>query len=76
MTKGYSGCRLRIPVRWVDGAWECEFGRQVPVKLDAEAELVVSRVSIPDRTFLEMMEREGRHKVLDQGAQLLLASKP
>lgn len=72
MTKGYSGRRLRIPVRWVDGVWECELGGQVPVKLDAKAELVVSRAAISDRTFLEMMKREGRHKVLDEGVRLLV----
>jgi hypothetical protein len=42
------------------------------VKLDAEAELVVSRTSISDRTFLEMMERKGLHKVLDEGARLIV----
>ncbi len=56
MTKAYSGRRLRIPVRLVDGKWEFLFGGQVPVKETAVAELVVDRGSISDEKFLEKME--------------------
>ena len=64
--------RLRVPVRFVDGLWECAFGGAVPVKNGTEAELVVPRTSISDKTFLKTMERKGRHKVLDEGTPLLV----
>jgi hypothetical protein len=72
MTKMHSTRRLRIPVRFVDGVWECALGGAVPVRNDTEAELVVQRASISDKTFLQAMERKGRHKVLDEGTPLLV----
>ena len=42
MTQAHSTRRLRIPVRFVDGIWECALGGAVPVKNDTEAELVVN----------------------------------
>jgi hypothetical protein len=72
MTKAPTSRRLRIPVRFVDGVWECALGGAVPVKNDTEAELVIQRTSISDKTFLETMERKGRHKVLDEGTPLLV----
>ena len=72
MSKASSTRRLRIPVRFVDGVWECSFGGAVPVKEHAEAELVVERKSISDEAFLQTMERKARHKVLDEGTPLLV----
>jgi hypothetical protein len=72
MTKAPSSRRLRIPVRFVDGFWECALGGAIPVKNDAEAELLVQRSSISDKTFLETMERKGRHQVIDEGTPLLV----
>jgi hypothetical protein len=65
--------RLRIPVHHVDGVWECSFGGQVPVKNGTRAELLVAQSAIEDRSFLEHMMRKDRHKVLDEGTQLLVA---
>jgi hypothetical protein len=78
MTKTRSTRSLRIPVRFVDGILECALGGVVPVRNYTEAELVVERGSISDKTFLETMERKGRHKVLDEGTPLLvcLTTKP
>ncbi len=73
MSKATSNRRLRIPVRLVDGVWECSFGGKPPVKQDSAAELVVDRMAISDKSFLEMMERRARHKVLDEGTPLLIA---
>jgi hypothetical protein len=64
--------RLRIPVRLVDGTWECAFGGAIPVKNDAEAELLVSPASVSDKSFLEAMEHEDAHKVLDEGTALYI----
>lgn len=65
--------RLRIPVRYVDGAWECSFGGEVPIKEGTEAELLVEGAAISDTAFLEKMELPGRYKVLDEGTPLLVA---
>jgi hypothetical protein len=70
--KTLSTRRLRIPVRLVDGTWECAWGGAIPVRGDTDAELVVQRTTISDKAFLEAMERKGRHKVLDQGTRLLV----
>jgi hypothetical protein len=59
-------------VRFVRGTWECLFGGSVPVYEKANAELIVDRASISDRPFLDQLERKGRHKILDEGAPLLV----
>lgn len=65
--------RLRIPVRYIDGAWECSFGGEVPIKEGTEAELLVEREAISDTAFLEKIELPGRYKVLDEGTPLFVA---
>jgi len=72
MRKTLSTRRLRIPVRIVNGTWECAWGGAIPVENDTEAELVVQRTAISDKAFLETIERKGRHKVLDEGTTLLV----
>jgi hypothetical protein len=72
MVTGASERRLRIPVRWVDGEWECDFGGRVPVRDRAEAEILVARASLADKTFLKIIERRAIHKVLEEGARLLV----
>lgn len=73
MTKAPSTRRLRIPVQFVDGSWECSLGGAVPVKEGTKAELVVDRNSISDPSFLELMERKALHKVLEEGTPLLVS---
>jgi hypothetical protein len=72
ITGAKSTRRLRIPVRFVDCIWECALGGAVPVNDGTEAELVIPRVSISDKSFLETMERKGLHKVLEEGVLLLV----
>ena len=72
MTRAQTIRRLRVPVRLVDGTWECSLGGAVPVKNGTEAELVVRRSSISDKAFLAIMDRKGRHKILDEGTTLLV----
>jgi hypothetical protein len=72
MSKTHPVRRLHIPVRLAQGIWECALGGPVPAKDGTQAELIVERTSISDRAFLEMMERKGRHKVLDEGTPLLV----
>jgi hypothetical protein len=64
---------LRVPVRFVDGAWECEMGGAVPVSDGARAELVISPHHIADPNFLATFEAREKYPVLDQGARLLMA---
>ena len=73
MTKSRPVRRLRIPVRYVDGIWESALGGIVPVKPDANAELLIERTSIADKAFLKTMESKGQHKVLEEGASLLVS---
>jgi hypothetical protein len=72
MSKTHSTRRLRIPIRFVDSMWECTWGGAVPVKVGTEAELFVERSAIADKAFLETIERNGKHKVLDEGTALLV----
>jgi len=65
--------RLRIPVRFVNGQWEFRLGGQVPIKEFADAELVLHRSSIKDKAFLDVIEGKARHKVLEEGADLLVS---
>jgi hypothetical protein len=78
MTKALPMRRLHIPVRFVDGIWECALGGTIPVKEGTEAEFIVERSSISDRLFLELMEQKACHKLLEEGTSLLvsLAIKP
>jgi hypothetical protein len=69
---GASERRLRIPIQFVGSVWEFKFGGQIPVGDGTQAELVVSRAAISDRNFLKTMEAKASHKVLDEGARLLV----
>jgi hypothetical protein len=52
--------------------WEFKLGGQVPVTEGAEAELIIRRALISDPNFLKTMESRAYHRVLDEGAQLLV----
>jgi len=64
---------LRIPVRCVDGVWECNYGGPVPVKKDSPGELIIERSAISDPFFLATMEEPDRFRILEQGTELLVA---
>jgi hypothetical protein len=68
---------LRIPVRYVDKQWECQYGGIVPVAPDTAAELIIASKSITDKAFLGRMKAKSNIKVLNQGVGLLayLATK-
>lgn len=70
--------RLRIPVHYVDGAWEFQLGGAIPVKEGTEGELVIDPTQITDKVFLRAMTKAVKHKVLGEGASFLvsLAIKP
>jgi hypothetical protein len=72
MTKSSQARRLHVPVRFVDGVWECALGGPVPVVAGTEADLVVDRAAIADKAFLKALNSPGKHKVLDDGARLLV----
>lgn len=73
MKKSQSDRFLRIPIRYVDGRWECEYGGIVPVALDTEAELIINIRSITDQGFLARMKALSSIKVLDEGVKLRLS---
>lgn len=77
MTNSSSDRFLRIPIRFIDGRWECGYGGLVPVGEDTEAELLINTKSITDKAFLERMTAKSSIKVLDEGVKLLayLATK-
>lgn len=64
--------RLRIPVKLVEGGWEFAHGGVVPVKDDAEGELIVERNAISDPAFLKRMLQTERRRVLNEGTPLLI----
>lgn len=72
MKKTTTPHRLHIPVRFVDGVFECEFGGSVPVDEGTYADLLVDRTSINDKAFLEALEFKGHYKILDEGTSLLV----
>lgn len=72
MSRSSNARRLRIPVKFIDGQWEFFHGGPVPLLDGAEAELLVDRKSISDKSFIKMMDRTEKHKVLDQGTALLV----
>jgi hypothetical protein len=72
MAKGRTARRLRIPAQFIDGAWECKFGGQIPVEPGTNAEIIVDRGSISDAEFLKTLEAKDFHKVLDEDAILLV----
>jgi hypothetical protein len=73
MMRTTRGRRVRIPVRNVNGVWECALGGPVPTIPGAEAELLVDPSNIADRAFLKAMDSAGRHQVLAEGASLLIS---
>lgn len=64
--------RLRVPLRHVDGAWECSLGGPLPVADGATAELLIDKAHIIDKAFLKALDGRGKHKVLDAEALLFV----
>jgi len=73
MTQAVKPRRVRIPVRHVDGLWECALGGAVPVESGTEAELVVDADRIADKAFLKAMDSPVKHRVLGENASFLVA---
>jgi hypothetical protein len=65
--------RVRVPVKNVDGDWECSFGGKIPVVDGAEADIVIDSDKISDAAFLAAIESKGEHKVLPEGTELLVS---
>ena len=72
MSKLSTRPRLRVPVRYIEGTWECDLGGGVPVKPRTRAELLVDRRDITDPAFAATLVRKGQHKVLEEGTTLLV----
>lgn len=72
MTASKASSSLRIPVRFVDGRIECEYGGIVPLREGTKAELVVEAIDIEKKDFLKAITEPGRHLALNQGTKLLV----
>lgn len=72
MNTYYEKSPVRVPVRLVDGQWEYFYGWPVPVREGVVADLIVERSSITDPEFLKATRRREEHKLLDEGATLLV----
>lgn len=63
--------KLKVPVRFVDGHWELEYGGDVPVVNGTRGTLEVSEAAITDADFREALTRAEILHVLDEGTDLL-----
>ncbi len=64
---------VRVPVKLVNGRWECIFSGVLPIEEGTAGDLLVDRSSIKDEHFLSSLEHKSKHKVLDSGTVLLVA---
>lgn len=73
MTDIHKKKSIRVPVKFVDGHWEYFYGGNIPAKNGAIGDLVLNEGAIDDKDFLKSLNRKSRHKILDEGANLLVA---
>jgi hypothetical protein len=62
--------KLRLPLLFVDGKWELEFGGQVPVPHGTTAEILVDVSKITDRAFSEKMLARSAIPIFSPGESL------
>lgn len=67
---------LRVPMKFVGGAWEIASGGQVPVKEGTEAEIRVPTHSITDASFLRQMTQKGVIPILPKDTTLRVLLSP
>ncbi|SFL57339.1 hypothetical protein [Shimia aestuarii] len=61
----------RLPIRFVDGAFEMEFGGAVPVADGAECELIISEDKISDPALLKSLRSKKAIRILEKGTKLI-----
>ncbi len=64
---------VRIPVKLVDGQWEFFYGGGLPIKNGTVGDLLIDKDAIEDKKFLSQLKRHSKHKILETGAELLVA---
>ena len=69
----YKQKSLRVTVKYVDGKWEYFYGGLLPIKEGAIADLILDESAITDKGFIKKINRKSRHKILDQGVEILVA---
>jgi hypothetical protein len=69
MKKPYSK-KLRLPMRFVDGKWEMEFGGQVPVAHGTTAEILVEVSSITEKGFADKLLAQSAIPIFEPGVTL------
>jgi hypothetical protein len=75
VSKTTSQRRLRLPVHFVSGHWEFMLGGGVPIVDGAEAEIILNRKHVSDPIFLRNLDKNGKHRLLREGARLLVGLK-
>src|SRR5690606_6883285 len=63
--------RIRLPLRYIDGRWELEFGGEVPVIEGSRAELRVPEDSIADAKFRIRLRQKANIRILPRETRLL-----
>jgi len=64
---------IRVPVKIKDGKAEYFNGGSIPARDDTIADLVLSESAITDKTFLKLVTHKTKHKIFDEGTELLVA---
>lgn len=62
----------RLPVRFVDGAFELEFGGALPLEDGTKGELIVNEHKITDGALLKALRSKKTIKILDKGSKLVV----
>lgn len=65
--------KVTVPVKRVGERWEFFYGGDVPVREGTRGELTLSADQITDESFRKRVMQELTVKILDQGAELLVA---
>ncbi len=73
MTEYFSKAPVRIPVKLVDGEWEFFYGGGLPIKEGTIGDLTVEKAQITDKKFLALLSKRAEYKLLEEGAELLIA---
>lgn len=69
MKKPYSK-RLRLPMRFMDGVWDLEFGGPVPVEHGTTADLLVEVSALTDKNFADRLLAQSSIPIFEPGETL------
>ncbi len=73
MNDYYEQKSVRVTVIYVDGKWEYFYGGYVPVRDGTVDDLLLDESAITEKGFVKKINRRSRHKILDQGSEIMVA---